>query len=115
MQIKNHNFSLPTSFSSPFQFLQLNFFVHLPLHSILINVVVSSATELTFQHPILIYFMVKRTNLRSITLETPSQLFFVHFDFILRVRNPKNSNEKNYETMHENPGAAFLSLCCERY
>ena len=37
---------------------------------------------------------LKRTNLRSITLETPSQLFFVHFDFVLRVRNPKNSNEK---------------------
>ena len=36
----------------------------------------------------------KRTNLRSITLETPSQLIFVHFDFILRVRNSKNSNEK---------------------
>ena len=30
------------------------------LHAILINVVASSATELTFQHPILIYFMVKK-------------------------------------------------------
>ena len=56
---KTHNFSLPTSFSSSLKSLK-EFFVHLPLHAILINVVASSATELTFQHPILIYFMVKK-------------------------------------------------------